>query len=210
MVQNRPSMWLHTRTASRAIPATQFARIRAARSDAGRDTRRPDVVEPWRIPTLRCLFPIRPMKPVLSVALSCCLLVLGGCSSVDLASRRQQIMQRHVVPPGQPAAPAPAMPSSVASPAPTPPETRKIPHPPRRAPPVLVERPPVAPAAIPRVPAPVIRVPQPVGPVPPAPITSCDAGGCWSGNERYNSGGGAYLDKNGRLCHPTGTSMQCF
>ncbi|HJU70747.1 MAG TPA: hypothetical protein VJ603_02770 [Paucimonas sp.] len=149
------------------------------------------------------------MKPVLFVALSCCLLVLGGCSSVDLASRRQQIMQRHVVPPGQPAAPAPAMPSA-SSPAPTPLETRNMPHPPRRAPPVLVERPPVAPAAIPRVPAPVIRAPQPVGPVPPAPITSCDAGGCWSGNERYNSGGGAYLDKNGRLCQPTGTSMQCF
>ncbi len=66
-------------------------------------------------------------------------------------------------------------------------------------------------SSVPRPNPPVVTLPQPVAPSAPAPVTSCDAGGCWSGGSRYNGGaGGTYLDKNGRLCQGNGTWMQCF
>jgi hypothetical protein len=57
---------------------------------------------------------------------------------------------------------------------------------------------------------PVLAVPQPVGPPSPAPITSCDAGGCWSGGERYQGSGGTYVAPGGGACRSNGAFMQCF
>ena len=68
-------------------------------------------------------------------------------------------------------------------------------------------------------------IPEPVKPQPveipppasaqrpgPVPLSSCDAGGCWSTNaDRYNGGaGGVYLDKRGKPCQRQGPWMQCF
>ncbi|HYD59089.1 MAG TPA: hypothetical protein VEC35_01955 [Noviherbaspirillum sp.] len=80
---------------------------------------------------------------------------------------------------------------------------------PRRAMPMVIERPsPAAPSA-PRTTAP--SIPQTTVPPGPSPVTSCDAGGCWSGGQRYQGGaGGTYLDRSGRLCQSNGTWMQCY
>ncbi|WP_158590353.1 hypothetical protein [Noviherbaspirillum cavernae] len=85
---------------------------------------------------------------------------------------------------------------------------------PRRAVPQNIERsamPPAPPIRIPSPPPPP-SVQQPVTPAPPSPVTTCDAGGCWSpGGTRYQGGaGGTYLDNSGRLCQRNGVWMQCF
>ncbi|MGH8809143.1 MAG: hypothetical protein ACREX0_14820 [Noviherbaspirillum sp.] len=83
---------------------------------------------------------------------------------------------------------------------------------PRRSVPMTVERvPPATPAPAPRVNPPAIAAPQPAVPQAPVPVTSCDAGGCWSATGRYSGGAGnTYLDKNGRPCQGNGIWMQCF
>jgi len=51
-----------------------------------------------------------------------------------------------------------------------------------------------------------------VSPPQPAPLGSCDGGGCWdSGGNRYNStgDGSRFLDKNGKLCTASGKFMTC-
>jgi len=63
----------------------------------------------------------------------------------------------------------------------------------------------------PATPAPTVSIPR-QAPVPqgPFPVTSCDAGGCWSNGNRYDGAGGTYLDRSGKLCQGNGTWMQCF
>jgi hypothetical protein len=80
---------------------------------------------------------------------------------------------------------------------------------PRRAVPMVIERPPAATPPAPSTTSP--SIPQTAVPPGPSPVTSCDAGGCWSGGQRYQGGaGGTYLDRSGRLCQSNGTWMQCF
>lgn len=77
--------------------------------------------------------------------------------------------------------------------------------------------PPMPPAAQPKPPsvqspaAP--PAPAAVGPSPPAPVTICDANGCWNSDAGRYSGGaaaGTYLDKSGRLCQRQGIWVQCY
>lgn len=112
-----------------------------------------------------------------------CLLQLAGCTSADVALRKPQAL---------------------------------------RADDAREEMPPVLPRPMPQVnerpvkpiprPAPVTIAPaQPVGPQAPVPVTSCDPGGCWGPDNRYQAGAGnTYLDRNGRLCQGNGAWMQCF
>ncbi|HEY0845655.1 MAG TPA: hypothetical protein VGE12_09810 [Noviherbaspirillum sp.] len=52
---------------------------------------------------------------------------------------------------------------------------------------------------------------EPVVPKAPVPVTTCDPGGCWGPDNRYQGGtGNIYLDRNGRMCQGNGTWMQCF
>jgi hypothetical protein len=88
--------------------------------------------------------------------------------------------------------------------------TKAKPAAPRRAVPTFTERPmpQAAPAPTPRIIPPTIVAPVPPA---PAPVTGCDAGGCWSGGNRYHGGaGGTYLDRSGRMCQGNGTWMQCY
>jgi hypothetical protein len=83
---------------------------------------------------------------------------------------------------------------------------------PRRAVPQNVERRPSLPAAtVRRSLALPPAAPSPVKPAAPFPVTTCDAGGCWSANgSRYQGGAGnIYLDSNGKLCQRNGAWMQC-
>lgn len=87
----------------------------------------------------------------------------------------------------------------------------------RYSPPVSVAPVTPAAAAASATPAPgrppAVSMPQAnVTPPAPAPITSCDAGGCWSsGGGRYQSGAGnTYFDNAGKLCQRQGAWMQCF
>lgn len=82
--------------------------------------------------------------------------------------------------------------------------------PPRRAVPATIARMPAPPAPAANPPAPAIPAPTPVGPPAPAPVTGCDAGGCWSGGVRYQSSGGIYTDRGGKVCQNNGGFMQCF
>lgn len=81
---------------------------------------------------------------------------------------------------------------------------------PRRAVPATIARMPAPPAPAANPPAPAIPAQRPVGPPAPAPVTGCDAGGCWSGGVRYQGSGGTYTDRAGKVCQNTGGFMQCF
>ncbi|WP_151632437.1 hypothetical protein [Noviherbaspirillum aerium] len=81
---------------------------------------------------------------------------------------------------------------------------------PRRAVPATVARMPAPPAPAANPAAPVIPAQRPVGPPAPAPVTGCDAGGCWSGGVRYQGSGGTYTDRAGKVCQNNGGFMQCF
>lgn len=80
----------------------------------------------------------------------------------------------------------------------------------RNAKPAPVIRIPPPPAP-PRTEVPAVPAQRPIAPPPPAAVTNCDAGGCWSGGVRYQGGtGNTYLDRNGRVCQRSGNWMQCF
>jgi hypothetical protein len=87
---------------------------------------------------------------------------------------------------------------------------------PRRAVPQNFERRSPTLSAPAQIPAPAAAIPPAMQSPPashaPAPVTTCDAGGCWSpGGSRYQSGAGnGYLDSNGRYCQRNGAWMQCF
>jgi len=138
------------------------------------------------------------------------MLVLTACSSADPAwHSRQDNRLISGAPPATSAAPeAPdtsAIPATPATPTPS-----SAPHTARRAVPATIVRMPDPPAPPPSPAPPVIAVPQPVGPPSPAPVTSCDAGGCWSGGERYQGSGGNYVTPGGKTCRSNGAFMQCF
>lgn len=116
------------------------------------------------------------------VLLSCTAL-LSACTSADVALRKPQ--------PPQTDGTDAAMPT---------PAVRPLHATTRRAVPV------VPPAKVPRT-----SQAQPVGPQAPVPVTSCDPGGCWGSDNRYQGGtGNTYLDRNGRMCQGNGTWMQCY
>ncbi|HJW26694.1 MAG TPA: hypothetical protein VJ576_17485 [Rhodocyclaceae bacterium] len=80
----------------------------------------------------------------------------------------------------------------------------------RYAPPVQMEQPPPLKSA-PALPRPA-PVPPPARPEPvtPAPITSCDAGGCWDASgRRYNGSGSTMIRGDGKVCQQIGNVMQC-
>ena len=112
-----------------------------------------------------------------------------GCTSVDVACyrlpRSEPAQQRQEAVVTQPAAGTPHL---------------AAPEPVR----------PAAPATAPRIVVPAVPTPPSVS-SPPAPVTACDPGGCWSAGERYQGGtGDTYLDRNGRLCRGSGGWMQCY
>lgn len=152
-----------------------------------------------------------PMKIDPPVALVCSgLWMLAGCTSVDLASLKQEVASQQPV--TSATAPAAEAPATVLQQSQAPQRTGKeaTQRKPRRAPPVLLEQPPVKTPALPQVPVPVMPEAKPLGPQAPAAITSCDQGGCWGSGTRYQGSGAVYLDGNGRTCHRSGTWMQCF
>src|SRR4051812_31543264 len=83
---------------------------------------------------------------------------------------------------------------------------------PRRATPQNSDRLPAPAAAVQRHPLPSTVAQSPLKPQAPAPVTTCDPGGCWNTNgSRYNGGAAnTYLDGNGKLCQRNGGWMQCF
>lgn len=72
------------------------------------------------------------------------------------------------------------------------------------APPPLAETPSPA--------APVLPDSRPshAAPPSPAPVTSCDPGGCWDINgARYNAIGSRMMRSDGKVCQQVGATMQC-
>lgn len=80
----------------------------------------------------------------------------------------------------------------------------------RIVPPAIERRPSMPPASVKHESRAAAPSPSPVN--PPVSVTTCDPGGCWdSGGNRYSGGAGnTYLDKNGRPCHGSGVTLQCF
>ncbi|MFC7515311.1 hypothetical protein ACFQUU_09860 [Herbaspirillum sp. GCM10030257] len=139
-------------------------------------------------------------------------LMLTACSSVDpklLSIQNKPVPREPTTTPAASAAPdaakAPAATGSSSTPT-RPADPRSA----RRVVPATIVRMPEPPVPAPSPAPPILAVPQAVGPPPPAPVTSCDSGGCWSGGERYQGSGGTYVAPGGQTCRSNGAFMQCF